>query len=232
MGALRARAPRRGARPRAARLALAHQWHDPLLQLYSSSVLIDNEGRGGASNAWELVSDNDRVAAEIDEPWARVMTTIVRGMAYCQADPDAALVHLERAAEMADRCGLSSYAGTARALTGLAGSTANSRARLELIRKSLIDAEAAGVSWITVMALGRLAHTLSDMGRPDRAALLAGAGYARFGSTTETGTRVYQIDRDDHLAHVAMYDLGTTMDTGELIALLDNWLTELDGPAG
>ena len=193
-------------------------------------MLVDNLGQGGADDAWELVADNDRVAAEIDEPWARIMTTIVRGMAYCRVDPDAALVHLERGAEMADRYGLTAYAGTARALTGLAGDTADPRARLTLTRRSLIDADGAGVAWLTVIALGRLSQALRDMGQPDRSALFAGAAYARFGSTTETGTRAYQIDRTDHRAHPAMYDLGTTMDVSELVALIDDCLAELDSP--
>jgi DNA-binding SARP family transcriptional activator/predicted ATPase len=209
-------------------LALAHSWHDPLLQLYASSVLIDNLGQGGADDAWDLVRDDDRVAAEIDEPWARVMSILVRGMAYCQVDPDAALVHLERGAEMADRYGFTAYAGTARALTGLAGNTADPRTRLELTRRSLIDADRAGVPWIAVIALGRLARTLLEMGRPDRAAIFAGAGYARFGSTTERGTRAYQIDREDYRAHLTMYDLGATMDIDELVALIDDCLAGLD----
>jgi predicted ATPase/DNA-binding SARP family transcriptional activator len=208
-------------------LALAHRWHDPLLQLYSSSTLIDNNGQGHAVDAWDLVRDNDRIAAEIGEPWARIMTTVVRGMAYSQTDPEAAIVHLARAAEMADRYGLSAYSMTARALTGRTGATADPRTRLQLVRRALVDADRNAVSFVGVIALASLGHTMLEMGRPDRAALFAGAAYRRFGSNTETGTRVYQIERDDHLANESMYDLGTTMETSELIALIDDWLDEL-----
>jgi hypothetical protein len=208
-------------------LDLAHRWRDPLLQLYASSNIIDNYGRGGADNAWELVRANDRIAAEIDEPWARIMTTIVRGMAYCQLDPEAAMVHLERGADMADRAGLTVYSNTARALTGLAGASASPRRRLELLRTSLLDADHAGVSYVSVLTLGRLARTLTELGRPDQAAVFAGAGFARWGSEAETGTRIYQIDRGDYPEHQAMYDYGTTLDTSELVGIIDRALEDL-----
>ena len=206
-------------------LEIARRCRDPLLQFYASSVIIDNGGRSGAPEAWELVVDNDRVAEEIDEPWARIMTTIVRGMAYCQADPDAALIHLERAAEMAERCGLTSYSTVARAVAGLAGGT-DPRARLEMTRRGLVDADQAGASYFTVLALARLARTLAETGRPERAAIFAGAARARFRST-DTGTRTLGIDRDDYGDQLTMFDLGVTMDVSELVALIDEWLTEL-----
>jgi len=210
-----------------AALALARRWRDPLLQFYSSSNLIDNHGRGGATDAWDLVRDNDRVAAEIDEPWARILTTVVRGMAYCQLDPQAAMVHLERAAEMADRAGLTVYSTTARALTGLAGTSASPRRRLELLRRSLLDADHAGINYLRVLSLDRIARTFAELDHPERAALFAGAGFACWGSSAETGTGLYRIDRDDHLEHTSTYDLGATLDTTELVAIIDHMLDEL-----
>ena len=77
-----------------------------------------------------------------------------------------------------------------------------------------------------LLALARVAHTLTELGRPDRAAIFAGAARARFRSATDAGTRTYQIDRDDHRDHAAMFDLGGTMDVPELLALLDRWMAE------
>ncbi len=78
-----------------------------------------------------------------------------------------------------------------------------------------------------MLTLGRLARTLTELGRPAQAAVFAGAGFAHWGSSAETGTRIYQIDRDDHLEHHAMFDYGTTLDTSELVALIDQALDEL-----
>ena len=181
---------------------------------------MDNGGRGRADDAWELVLDNDRVAAQIDEPWAQIMSTLVRGMAYCQVDPQAALVHLGRGAEMADRCGMSLYATVAAALAGLAGKHSNTQAPLE-DDPARADRRAPVRDRVPDPARTRgVAHTLTELGRPDRAAIFAGAAPSRRSrSATDAGTRTYQIDRDDHRDHVAMFDLGGTMDVPELLAL-------------
>ena len=209
-------------------LELARRWREPLLHFYASCLLVDNYGRGGAEEAWELVLQSDRLAAEIDEPWARVMATMVRGQAYCQLDPDAALVHLDRAAEMAERCGLPAYSTVARAMAGRAGGSSDPRGRLELTRHALLDADQANVSYFTVLALARVARTLTEIDRPDRAAIFAGAARARFHTPRDAATRLYQIDREDHHGHLAMFDLGATMEVRELVALLGKWLAELD----
>jgi predicted ATPase/DNA-binding SARP family transcriptional activator len=211
-------------------LELARQWRDPLLQFYASSVIIDNNGNGRVEDAWELVLDNDRVAAQIDEPWARIMTTMVRGMAYCQVDPDAALIHLERSAEMAERCGLSIYSTVARAMAGLAGGDDDPRARIEMTRHGLIDAHASGAAYGVLLALNYLARTLTEIGRPDQGALFAGAARARLQSSDKIVTLTFQIDRDDFPDNLAMHDLGATMDIPELVGLLDEWITSADDP--
>ena len=46
----------------------------------------------------------------------------------------------------------------------------------------------------------------------------------------DTGTRIYQIQREHHAPHDAMYDVGTTLDVHELVALIDTWIGELDAP--
>ena len=171
-------------------LALARRWRDPLLRFYTTCLIVDNAGRGGAADASELVIESDLVAAEIDEPWAHIMATMIRGQAYCRINPDAALVHLERAAEMASRCGIDAYATASRALAGLAGGADHPRARLEMTRHGLIDADRAGISYLTVLALASIARTLTEMDRPDRAAVFAGAAYARFHTSAGTATRL------------------------------------------
>jgi DNA-binding SARP family transcriptional activator/predicted ATPase len=209
-------------------LAMARECGDPLLQFYVSCMVVDNAGQGGAVDAWEIVHEADLLALAIDEPWARILATIVRGQAYCLVDPEAALIHLDRAAEMADRCGFVAYSGVARALAGLAGAAAEPRARLERSRQGLLDAHAAGMAYFTVLALSRLARVFDDLQQPDRAALLAGAARARFRSDSEAGTRLYQIDREDHLAHAARFDVGATLSIDELVEHLDAWVAELD----
>jgi predicted ATPase/DNA-binding SARP family transcriptional activator len=209
-------------------LELARRWRDAELQFYVSCMIVDNASQSGAEDAWDLVRETDELAASLQRPWARILATIVRGQAHCQLDPEAALVHLERAAEMADRCGLTAYAAIARAVAGLAGSSADPRARLALTRQGLVEASDAGMSYLTWLALARLARTLDELGHPDRAALFAGAARAHFRSTAETGTRLYQIDREDHAGHVTAFDIGATMEIGELLALLDTVMRELD----
>ena len=82
------------------------------------------------------------------------MATIVRGMAYCQVDPEMALVHFERAIDMAERSGHSVFATVTRALAGLAGDT-SARSRLELTRRAIVDADAAGVAYMMALALAQ-----------------------------------------------------------------------------
>ena len=209
-------------------LDLARRWGDAELQFYVSCMIVDNASHSGAADAWDIVRETDHLARDIDRPWARILATIVRGQAHCQLDPEAALVHLERAAEMAERCGLTAYATVARGVAGLAGPSADPRARLATTRQGLLDADSAGMSYLTWLALARIARTFEELGHGDRAALFAGAARARFHSTTETGTRLYQIDRADHPDHLTEFDLGATMEIGELLARLDTWISELD----
>ena len=68
------------------------------------------------------------------------------------------------------------------------------------------------------------------MGHHDRAAIFAGAAYQSYWTGGDTGTRIYQIQREHHAPHDAMYDLGTTLDVHELVALIDTWIGELDAP--
>jgi DNA-binding SARP family transcriptional activator len=85
----------------------------------------------------------------------------------------------------------------------------------------------AGVN-MKAFALARTARSLTEMGRPDRAAIFAGAAHASYWTSGDTGTRAHQIDPDDHAQPAAMYDLRTSMEVGELVALLDRWLADLD----
>ena len=225
-------------------LAMARHCGDPLLQLYASCIVVDssrsvpaaenlspttsNADDGPIGDPWQVVHDADQLAVAIDEPWARILATIVRGQAYCQVDPEAALIHLDRAADMADRCGFAGYSGVARAVAGLAGASVDPGERLHRSRQGLVDAHKAGMAYFTVLALSRLARVFNELEQRDRAALLAGAARVRFRSDVESGTTLYQIDRDDHLAHAAQFDLGATLSIDELLERLDVWVSELE----
>ncbi len=211
-------------------LAIARDENDPLLQFYASCLTIDNAGQGGAKNAEDLVLESQRVAEEINEPWALIMATIVRGMALCQPDPSAALVHLERAAALAERSHLNAYSTVARSLAGLASTNTEPRTRLEMTKRGLIDAERANVSYLIVLALARMAQALTDLGDVERAAIIAGAANTRFHSKDRGAARFYQIDRQDHHNHEALYDLGATMNINELLAVIDRAITEIGMP--
>ena len=146
---------------------LARRWGDAELQFYASCMIVDNASQSGAADAWDLVRETDELANAVHRPWARVLATIVRGQAHCQLDPEAALVHLERAAEMAGRCGLTAYAAVARAIAGLAGPSADPRARLAITRQGLLEASEAGMSYLVWLALARLARALDELGHDD-----------------------------------------------------------------
>ena len=205
--------------------------HDPMLEMSCRSQLANSIAPTDPVAAWHHAQACDQLALQVGEPWARVMSTLVQGMALCPVDPNTAIDLLREGAEMAERIGMTMLANAGLLLAGLAGEAGDPINRVRMAQRGLAAATERGSRGWLGAGLTWLANAFNELGMPDRAAVLAGAALA---NQVEGVNGTAPVFRDtariaEQLKHEypAQYARGLVLPSSDLLRLVDDWVSDL-----